>query len=142
MPRRGLYLPEYFSAYKRCGYVRCPRSQLGLSLIHIYGFQLRLAYVRLDYQLNDRTDLFFEGGQDWAIFSSTVLPNLFETTFLGAYYGTLYERSPQMRFGTTYRISDWRSIKISPEFAIMMPSTGQIEKLGSLGLQGQIGRCV
>jgi len=111
-----------------------------VSSIRSNGFQLRLAYVRLDYQLNDRTDLFFEGGQDWAIFSSTVLPNLFETTFLGAYYGTLYERSPQMRFGTTYRISDWRSIKISPEFAIMMPSTGQIEKLGSLGLTGQIGQ--
>ena len=111
-----------------------------ISSIRSNGFQLRLAFVRLDYQLNDRTDLFFEGGQDWAIFSSTVLPNLFETTFLGAYYGTLYERSPQFRFGTTYKISDWRSIKISPEFAIMMPSTGQIEKLGSLGLQGQIGQ--
>jgi hypothetical protein len=111
-----------------------------VSSIRSNGFQLRLAYVRLDYQFTDRMDLFFEGGQDWAIFSSTVLPNLFETTFLGAYYGTLYERSPQMRFGTTYRISDWRSIKISPEFAIMMPSTGQIEKLGSLGLQGQIGQ--
>jgi hypothetical protein len=104
------------------------------------AFQLRLAYVRLDYQLTDKMDLFFEGGQDWAIFSSTVLPNLFETTFLGAFYGTIYDRSPQMRFGTTYKISDWRSIKISPEFALMMPSTGQIEKLGSLTVQGQIGQ--
>ena len=111
-----------------------------VSSIRSNGFQLRLAYVRLDYQATDKMDLFFQGGQDWAIFSSTVLPNLFETTFLGAYYGTLYERSPQMRFGVTYKLSDWRSIKISPEFAIMMPSTGQIEKLGSLGLQGQIGQ--
>ena len=111
-----------------------------VSSIRSNALQLRLAFVRLDYQASDKMDLFFQGGQDWAIFSSSVLPNLFETTFLGAYYGTLYERSPQMRFGVTYKLSDWRSIKISPEFAIMMPSTGQIEKLGSLGLQGQIGQ--
>jgi hypothetical protein len=111
-----------------------------VSSIRSNALQLRLAFVRLDYQASDKMDLFFQGGQDWAIFSSTVLPNLFETTFLGAYYGTLYERSPQMRFGVTYKLSDWRNIKISPEFAIMMPSTGQIEKLGSLGLAGQIGQ--
>src|SRR6202050_3441597 len=104
------------------------------------ALQLRLAYVRLDFEATNRWDFFFEGGQDWAIFSSTVLPNLFETTFLGAFYGTIYDRSPQFRFGTTYKISDWRSVKISPEFALMMPSTGQIEKHGSLGLQGQIGQ--
>jgi hypothetical protein len=111
-----------------------------VSSIRSNAFQLRLAYVRLDYQATDKMDLFFEGGQDWAIFSSTVLPNLFETTFLGAYYGTLYERSPQFRFGTTYKVSNWRNMKISPEFALMMPSTGQIEKLGTLGLAGQIGQ--
>jgi hypothetical protein len=104
------------------------------------AFQLRLAYVRLDYAATDKMDLFFEGGQDWAIFSSTVLPNLFETTFLGAFYGTLYDRSPQMRFGTTYKLSEWRNLKISPEIALMMPSTGQIEKLGTLSLAGQIGQ--
>ncbi|MGD0545712.1 MAG: hypothetical protein ABSB65_14995 [Candidatus Acidiferrales bacterium] len=111
-----------------------------VSSIRSNALQLRLAYARLDYEATDRWDFFFEGGQDWAIFSSTVLPNLFETTFLGAYYGTLYERSPQFRFGTTYKVSEWRNTKISPEFAIMMPSTGQIEKLGTLGLQGQIGQ--
>jgi|HubBroStandDraft_6_1064221.scaffolds.fasta_scaffold11775_5 hypothetical protein len=104
------------------------------------ALQLRLAFVRMDFEATDRWDFFFEGGQDWAIFSSTVLPNLFETTFLGAFYGTIYDRSPQFRFGTTYKISDWRSVKISPEFALMMPSSGQIEKLGSLGLEGQIGQ--
>jgi hypothetical protein len=104
------------------------------------AFQLRLAYVRLDYSVTDKMDLFFEGGQDWAIFSSSVLPNLFETTFLGAFYGTLYDRSPQMRFGTTYKLGGSRKFEISPEFALMMPSTGQIEKLGSLGLAGQIAQ--
>jgi hypothetical protein len=111
-----------------------------VSSIRSNAFQLRQAWVRMDYAATDATDLFFEGGQDWAIFSSTVLPNLFETTFLGAYYGTLYERSPQMRFGVVQKISDWHKFKFSPEIALMMPSSGQIEKLGSLGLQGQIGQ--
>jgi hypothetical protein len=112
-----------------------------VSSIRSNAFQLRQAWVRMDFAATDKTDLFFEGGQDWAIFSSTVLPNLFETTFLGAYYGTLYERSPQMRFGVTQKIGDGpRHFKVSPEIAMMMPSTGQIEKLGSLGLAGQIGQ--
>lgn len=112
-----------------------------VSSIRSNAFQLRQAWVRMDYAATEQTDLFFEGGQDWAIFSSTVLPNLFETTFLGAYYGTLYERSPQMRFGVVQKLGDSsRHFKFSPEFALMMPSTGQIEKLGSLGLQGQIAQ--
>jgi hypothetical protein len=104
------------------------------------AFQLRLAYVRMDVAATDKTDLFFEGGQDWAIFSSSVLPNILETTFLGAYYGTIYDRSPQMRFGLVHKFGGSRNFKISPEIAMMMPSTGQIEKLGSLGLAGQIGQ--
>ena len=64
-----------------------------VSSIRSNGFQLRQAWVRMDFAATDHTDLFFEGGQDWAIFSSTILPNLFETTFIGAYYGTLYELS-------------------------------------------------
>jgi len=112
-----------------------------VSSIRSNGFQLRQAWVRMDFAATDHTDLFFEGGQDWAIFSSTILPNLFETTFIGAYYGTLYERSPQMRFGVTKTLGDSsRHVKFSPEIALMMPSTGQIEKLGSLGLAGQIGQ--
>ncbi len=111
-----------------------------VSSIRSNAFQLRQAWVRMDYSATEATDLFFEGGQDWAIFSSTVLPNLFETTFLGAYYGTLYERSPQMRFGVVQKVTDWHKVKFSPEIALMMPSSGQIEKLGSLGLEGQIGQ--
>jgi len=111
-----------------------------VSSIRSNAFQLRQAWARVDYAATDHTDLFFEGGQDWAIFSSTILPNLLETTFLGAYYGTLYERSPQMRFGVVQKVTDWHKVKFSPEIAMMMPSTGQIEKLGSLGLAGQIGQ--
>ena len=49
--------------------------------------RLRLAYVRLDYAANDKSDVFFEGGQNWSLFGSTALPNIVETTFLGAYSG-------------------------------------------------------
>jgi hypothetical protein len=104
------------------------------------SFQLRLAYVRLDYAANDKTDIYFEGGQDWGLFSSSVLPNLLETTFLGAFYGTIYTRTPQLMVGSVHKLGGSRNFKISPTFAIMMPSSGEIEKLGSLGLAGQIAQ--
>jgi hypothetical protein len=98
--------------------------------------RLRLAYVRMDYAATDRTDLFFEGGQNWSIFGSSALPNLLDTTFLGAFWGNIWERTPQFRVGMVQKLSTWRNLKFSPEFAIMMPSTGQILKLGgSLGAQ-------
>ena len=111
-----------------------------VSSIRSSAFQLRLAYVRMDFAASDRSDLFFEGGQDWTLFGSSALPNLFETIFLGAYYGDTWERSPQMRFGLVQKLGGSRNLKFSPEFAIMMPSTGQIEKLGSLGLEGQLAQ--
>jgi len=88
--------------------------------------QLRLAYARLDYAASDMTDVFFEGGQDWTIFGSSALPNLLETTFLGAYWGDVYERAPQMRFGLVQKFGGSRNVKFSPEVAIMMPSEGNL----------------
>lgn len=85
---------------------------------------LRLAYARLDYAASDMTDVFFEAGQDWTIFGSSALPNLLETTFLGAYWGNTYERAPQFRFGLIQKFAGSRNFKFSPEFAIMMPSEG------------------
>ena len=111
-----------------------------VSSIRSSAFQLRLAYVRMDVAANDKSTLFFEGGQDWTRFGSSALPNLFETTFLGAYYGDIWERSPQMRFGLVQKLGGSRNFKFSPEIAMMMPSSGQIEKLGSLGLAGQIAQ--
>ena len=111
-----------------------------VSSIRSNAFQLRLAWVRLDYNFSDKTDFYFEGGQDWTIFGSSVLPNLLETTFLGAFYGDIWERSPQFQFGMVRKLSPWRNLKFSPTIAIMMPSSGQIEKLGSLGLEGQIAQ--
>jgi hypothetical protein len=104
--------------------------------------RLRLAYVRLDYAATDRSDYFFEGGQNWSLFGSSALPNILETTFLGAYSGDIWERTPQFRFGLVQKVgSSDRNFKFSPEIALMMPSTGQIYKLnGTLGgFEAQIG---
>ena len=88
--------------------------------------QLRLAYARLDYAASEKTDVFLEGGQNWTLYGSTALPNLLETTFLGAYWGDTYERSPQIRFGLVQKFGGSRNFKFSPEFAVMMPSEGNV----------------
>jgi hypothetical protein len=94
------------------------------------NLRLRLAYVRLDYHATDRTSLFFVGGQDWTLFGSRALPNMLDTTWNAAAYGATYNRSPQFRFGVVQKLgASKRSFKLSPEFAIMMPSSGQVEKL-------------
>jgi hypothetical protein len=101
--------------------------------------QLRLAWARLDYHASDKTDIFFKGGQDWTLFGSSALPNILETTFLGAFWGSIYTRSPQMTLGVVEDFGGSRHFKFMPEIGIMMPSSGQILKLGSLGLAGQLG---
>jgi hypothetical protein len=94
------------------------------------NLRLRLAYVRADYRATDRTSLFFVGGQDWTLFGSKALPNMLDTTWNAAAYGATYNRSPQFRFGAVQKLgSSPRNFKLSPEFAIMMPSSGQVEKL-------------
>jgi hypothetical protein len=97
-----------------------------VSSIRSNALQLRLAYGRIDWNVKPNTDIFFEGGQDWTIFGSSTLMNLFETTFFGAYWGNLYERSPQMRVGFVQKLGGSRNFKLSPEFAIMMPSEGLV----------------
>jgi hypothetical protein len=111
-----------------------------VSSIRSSMFSIRQAWVRLDYAASDNTDIYFEGGQDWTLFGSSALPNLLETTALGYWYGDVYERSPQFQFGLVQKLGGSRNVKLAPTFAIMMPSSSQIEKLGSLGLQGQIAQ--
>lgn len=111
-----------------------------VSSIRSSMFSFRQAWVRLDYAASDNTDIYFEGGQDWTLFGSSALPNLLETTALGYWYGDVYERSPQFQFGLVQKLGGSRNMKFSPTFAIMMPTSSQIEKLGSLGLAGQIGQ--
>ncbi len=110
-----------------------------VSSIRSNAFQLRLAWARMDYAASDATDFYFEGGQDWTLFGSSVLPSILETTFLGAFYGDIYTRSPQFQFGLVQKLGG--TFKLAPTFAIMMPSSGQILKLsGTLsGLEAQLG---
>jgi hypothetical protein len=97
-----------------------------ISSIRSNALQLRLAYGRLDYAASEKTDVFFEAGQDWTLFGSSAMMNLFETTFFGAYWGNIYERAPQFRFGVVQKLGGSRNFKLSPEFAIMMPSDGNL----------------
>ena len=90
------------------------------------AFSLRLAFGRIDWTAAPNTDLFFEAGQDWSIFGSSAMMNLFETTFFGAYWGNIWERTPQMRVGVVQKLGGSRDWKISPEFALMMPSEGNL----------------
>jgi hypothetical protein len=102
--------------------------------------QLRLAFVRMDYHASDSTDIFFVGGQDWTLFGSGALMNIVETTFNGAFWGNIYTRSPQLRVGFIQTLEKEHKVNLEGQFGVMMPSTGQIEKLGSLQLAGQIGQ--
>lgn len=86
---------------------------------------IRLGFVRMDYT-HDSTDWFFEAGQDWTPFASSTLPNLLETTGLGIGFGTLYERDPLMRFGFIQSLGGSRNWKFSPEFAIVLPASGDL----------------
>ncbi len=97
-----------------------------VSSIRSNALQLRLAYGRIDWAAAPNTDLFFVGGQDWSIYGSSAMMNLLETTFYGAYWGNTYERSPQFRVGLTQKFGGSRNFKLSPEFAIMMPSEGDL----------------
>ncbi len=111
-----------------------------VSSIRSSQFSFRQAWVRLDYAASNKTDIYFEGGQDWTLFGSSALPNLLETTALGYWYGDIYERSPQFQFGLVQKLGGSRNLKVSPTFAIMMPTSSQIEKLGSLGVTAQLAQ--
>ena len=101
--------------------------------------QLRLAFVRLDYHASEDTDIFLVGGQDWTLFGSGALMNIVETTFNGAFWGNIYERSPQLRGGFIQTLDRAHKVNLEGQFGVMMPSSGQILKLGSSGLAGQLG---
>jgi len=112
-----------------------------VSSIRSSQFSFRQGWARLDYAASDATDIYFEGGQDWTLFGSSALPNLLETTALGYWYGDIYERSPQFQFGLVQKLgTSSRNFKLSPTFAIMMPTSSEIEKLGSLGVTAQLAQ--
>lgn len=82
---------------------------------------LRLAFARMDYRLSPNNTLSAVFGQDWTPFGSSTLPAMLETTGLGIGFGSLYERTPQMRVGFTHKFSGFQ---LMPEFAITMPAVG------------------
>src|SRR5439155_14500060 len=61
----------------------------------------RLAWARLDTKLGDSLPIFWEFGQDWTLYSST-LPSLFETTGTAIAMGALWERAPMFRTGVQF----------------------------------------
>ncbi|MGH9899242.1 MAG: hypothetical protein ACRD63_08810, partial [Pyrinomonadaceae bacterium] len=82
---------------------------------------LRLAWVRLDSKLGDRP-VFVQFGQDWSIFGSSTLADLFDTTGFGIGMGNLYERMPMIRTGIQFGRKEF---KFQPEIAIALPSFGE-----------------
>lgn len=82
---------------------------------------LRLAWVRMDTKMGD-TPVFFQFGQDWSIFGSSTLMDIFETTGFGFAQGNLYERMPMFRTGVQFGKGD---LKVQPEFAIALPGFGE-----------------
>jgi len=80
----------------------------------------RLAWARLDTKIGDSLPVFWEFGQDWTLYSST-LPSLFETTGTAIGMGSLWERAPMFRTGVQFHSGN---LKVQPEFAIVLPVAG------------------
>jgi hypothetical protein len=94
------------------------------------NLRLRLAYVRVDYRSTGQDELVLcrRTGLDSVRLQG--MPNMLDTTWNAASYGAAYNRSPQFRFGVVQKLgASARNFKLLPEFAIMMPSSGQVEKL-------------
>jgi hypothetical protein len=85
---------------------------------------LRLAFARIDHSFSDSTTGFLLFGVDWAPFGSSTVPNLLETTENGAYFGALYEREAQIRFGVWHDFGGPHNFKIGIEPALGMPGFG------------------
>jgi len=92
-----------------------------LSSVRSNNPSLRLAYARMDWSPNARNTVSAVFGQDWTPFGSSTLPYMLETTGTGIGFGTLYERTPQMRLGYTRKFAGFQ---LMPEFAITMPAAG------------------
>ncbi|HJQ35276.1 MAG TPA: hypothetical protein VJ866_24205 [Pyrinomonadaceae bacterium] len=88
---------------------------------------IRLAWVRIDRRLTEKTTGFALFGQDWVPFASSTQPNMIENTnFGGLGYGAAYTRAPQARFGLNYSAGGSRAWKFQPEFAVVVPAFGDL----------------
>jgi hypothetical protein len=85
---------------------------------------IRLGYGRIDWHAMDHTTVNFLAGQDWTLFASSTLPNLFESTQVGAFgFGNIFERQPQIRFGVNHNFGGF---SIEPDFAVVLPAFGDL----------------
>jgi hypothetical protein len=87
---------------------------------------LRLAWARIDRAFSENTTGFALFGQDWSPFVSSTVPNTIETTAFHLGFGNPYERVPQFRFGLNYKAGGARAWKFQPEFAIVIPTSGNL----------------
>lgn len=93
---------------------------------------LRLAWARVDYAATPKNIFSALFGQDWTPFGSSTLPNIVETTSMGIGYGTLYERTPQMRIGYTHKGARFQMM---PEFALVLPAVGLTPSAANISQQ-------
>ena len=112
-----------------------------ISSIRSSQLSLRLAYIRIDHKISDKTTIFGLFGQDWTPFASSTLPNLLDTTGLGIGFGSLYEREPQWRLGLWHNFGGSRNFTIGIEPAMVLPGFGnQSTDLGNqLGVSERQG---
>jgi hypothetical protein len=101
------------------------RSQnRNVSSVRTRMLSLRLAYARIDHKFSEDTTGFILFGMDWTPFGSSTVPNLLETTENGAFFGALYERSAQIRFGLWHDFGGSSNFKIGIEPALAQPGFG------------------
>ncbi|MGO9209327.1 MAG: hypothetical protein ACLP2H_04345, partial [Terriglobales bacterium] len=85
---------------------------------------LRLAWARIDHKFDEATTGFVLFGMDWAPFGSSTQANLLETTGGAAYFGGMYEREAQIRFGLWHDFGGSQHFKIGIEPALAQPGFG------------------
>ena len=101
------------------------RSQnRNVSSVRTRMLALRLAWARIDHKFDEATTGFVLFGMDWAPFGSSTQANLLETTGGAAYFGGMYEREAQIRFGLWHDFGGSQNFKIGIEPAIAQPGFG------------------
>jgi hypothetical protein len=116
-------------------------NNVNISSIRNNQPRIRLGYGRLDWKASENTTLNFLAGQDWTLFASSTLPNLFETTGAGIGFGTLYTRQPQFRFGINHKFD--KGFSLEPDIAVVLPAFGNLPTAvatnANNGLNDQLG---
>ena len=98
---------------------------------------IRLAWARIDHKFSDSTTGFILFGADWTPFGSSNFANLLETEGGAAYFGSLYEREAQIRFGLWHNFGGSRNFKIGIEPALAPAQFANLP--GDVGIQLGVG---